>query len=298
MPISWIEEEISYLEDKWGVKSVEAIAKKLNKTKTAILIKAKRLKLGSPYNSGEYINANQTAELLQVQVKTITKTWIGKYGLNGRKRALKELEMWQIKMTDLVKWLKENQDKWDSRKVELYALGAEPDWLQKKRKMDVEIPPNRFQKWSEHDEKLLISWYKNGMTQKEIGQRLRRSENAIQRKVSRLKDRGLLPKKAILPWKDEEETIFLELDMHGISDEQIAWELGRETFHVTDHRRNLRNKGLYPDESKHTLIAKKNIEDMVELKMQGKSYKEIAAEFGIHENTVYRRFKKYVELGG
>ena len=242
----WTDKELEYLEDKWGITSVKTICKNLGRTEVAVIVKAKRLGLGSPYRSGEYITANQIAKMLKVDVHTVTDYWIAKCGLKGNKRAMRSQEMYLIKIENLKKWLELNQDKWDSKKLDSYELGEEPKWLQDKRFKDLNIPKRKFQKWTDAEDSQLISLYKLGFIQKEIAKRLNRSDNAIQRRVSRLKEKGLLyMKKIVCKWTEKEEVLFRELESKGLTDVAIAYELGREKEHITDHRRVLRKKGLY-----------------------------------------------------
>ena len=49
---SWSAEEIAYLEEKWGVTSIPAIAKKLNRSINSIKCKAKKIGLGRFYHQG------------------------------------------------------------------------------------------------------------------------------------------------------------------------------------------------------------------------------------------------------
>ena len=43
----WTPEDENYLAEKWGYASVPAIAKKLNRTENAVVVRAQRLGLGS-----------------------------------------------------------------------------------------------------------------------------------------------------------------------------------------------------------------------------------------------------------
>lgn len=184
---AWSQKEIEYLQEKWGYISVSAIAKKLGRTETAVILKAKRLGLGSAYTSGEYINANQIAELLKIDRHTVTDYWIARCGLKAQKRVMrKKFAMWLVKFDEFVKWLKENQDKWDSRKLELFALGKEPEWLKEKRERDKKIPKRRFQKWTKAEDRELIRLFKAGYRHREIGEILGRSRNAVEKRLSRL----------------------------------------------------------------------------------------------------------------
>jgi len=44
----WTTTELTYLDESWSYKTIKTIAKKLNRTETAVILKAKRLGLGSP----------------------------------------------------------------------------------------------------------------------------------------------------------------------------------------------------------------------------------------------------------
>lgn len=246
----WTQGERDCLRENWGEMSVRGIAKKLNRTETAVTIQAKRLGLGSPYMT-TCLTANQAAKILGIDNHTITDYWIPRCGLRARTRAMRKQKMWQICIGELTKWLKNNQDKWDSRKVELYALGQEPGWLKQKRRADMSLPAKRFQKWTKDEESMLTNYYCMGKTQREIGRILGRTESGVQRKISRLKEKGLLEKDKILcHWSDEEVEMLLEFEKQGMSDIEIAWELGREVDHIRDKRRRLRKEGIYKQKRK------------------------------------------------
>ena len=55
----WSNEEIEFLEDNWGYKSIPVIAKSLNRTINAVKVKAVRLGLGDHLDSGNYITFNK-----------------------------------------------------------------------------------------------------------------------------------------------------------------------------------------------------------------------------------------------
>lgn len=182
---TWTEEEINYLQEAWGTVSIRTIAKNIKRTETAVTLKAKRLGLGSPYTN-EYLSANQVSKLMGIDRHAVIDNWIRKRGLKARKRAMKEFEMWLIDLEDLTEWLENNQDKWDSRKLDIYGLGEEPGWLQEKRKLDMKIPARRFQKWTRQEDMRAMGYFKSGMSYKKIGEKLGRSSDAVERRLSRL----------------------------------------------------------------------------------------------------------------
>ena len=51
----WSKEEEEFLTENWGNLSIKAIAKKLNRSENAIVVRKTRLGLGSFLENGEYI---------------------------------------------------------------------------------------------------------------------------------------------------------------------------------------------------------------------------------------------------
>lgn len=56
---TWTPEEERYLEDHWGTVSIPGIAKTLERTVSAIKVRAERLGLGGVLDSGDYVTFNQ-----------------------------------------------------------------------------------------------------------------------------------------------------------------------------------------------------------------------------------------------
>lgn len=289
----WTKEEVNYLENSWGTTSIETISKKLNRSFDGILEKAKRLKLGGCYASTEYLNVNDIANTLKVDNHTIVDYWIGKCGLKAKKKRLIQLEQWFINPNDLIHWLENNKDKWDSRKLEQHGLGIEPEWLKNKRKED-SLKPKINSKWTQQEERLLISYLNIDKSKEEIANILNRSKSSIQRKTSRLKSKGLIHKNALIRWTKKENDFLLECDKKGMSDKEIAWELGREPYHIIDHRRNLRRKGIYKGH-KYEFMKIKETKEMIEMLKKGNTKKEIAQVYNVHPQTITRRIKRYKE---
>lgn len=187
MPKAWSLEEQNYLEDNWGRLPTAKLAKRLNKTETAIVMKAKRLGLGAASAPGEYINASQISRLLGVDRHTVLDYWAKKCGLNGRYKIVRSTQkLFMVKFDVLINWLKLNLDKWDSRRVEAYSLGTEDDWLKEKRKADRLMPKNKFLKWTNREDQQAIAYFKVGYTCKQIGAMLDRSGESVSKRLSKL----------------------------------------------------------------------------------------------------------------
>ncbi len=184
---TWSEEDEEYLHEMWGTIPTVNLAKKLNRTLIAVELKAKKLNLGAAADASEYLTATMAADILKVTAHTVIN-WIAKYGLKANKRIIRKCKkMIMIKHDDLLSWLEANKDKWDSRKVELYALGQEPTWLKEKRKLDASLPIRGNCRWTKAEDQRAIMMFKSGLyTNGQIGNALGRSAQSVERRIDRL----------------------------------------------------------------------------------------------------------------
>lgn len=60
----WTPEELAYLQDSWGVYSIETIAKNLNRSINAVRLKAQRIGLGDPTLHFDGITVHQLSKAL------------------------------------------------------------------------------------------------------------------------------------------------------------------------------------------------------------------------------------------
>ena len=279
---NWTKKEEEILKELWGEKPPSSIAKKLKRTETAIVVRAKKLKLG-PYCQ-EYLTFSNIADLVGLDSHCISETWKNK-GLKYKKYKNKYL----VKLENLLKFMKENQDLWDSRKLEPLILGKEPKWLKEKRELDKKQPKNKFAKWTPAQDNMLITYLRK-YNYEEIGKMLGRSTNSVERRVSRLKEKGKL-KNIMVPWTKKEDEYLIEMDKIGIKDKEIAYNLGRDVLHVRDHRRNLKNRGKYPFKNKQCLIIDTENKKMLEL-LKEKDINEVATILKRDPSTIRRRLNK------
>jgi len=185
----WSKEELDYIRDVWGEKTIPEIAKKLGRTIEAVKIKANRMGYTGQKWYGEMMSARKVSELLGVDVHAVCDYWIPKCGLKGKAKRLGTTKKTTtiIMFEDLLEWLKEHQDLWDSRRVELFGLGAEYDWLVEKRKADAQKPARKAQKWTpEEDQRLIAMFRRGGMTNAEMGAALGRPASGVEHRLLRL----------------------------------------------------------------------------------------------------------------
>lgn len=180
---TWTPEEIEYLQENLGNVSMNYLTSKLNRTQNAIIVKAIKLGIGGATIKTDYLLPNIAGKMIGKDIKTIMY-WI-KYkdlaftrkNIRGNKKRV------LIEYDTFIKFLKDNQNLWDSRKVEHYALGYEPKWLIEKRKIDRQKPRNSQQKWTKFDEMEAVRMKNEGNPIQIIANKLNRSYASVKRKL-------------------------------------------------------------------------------------------------------------------
>ena len=175
----WTSEDETLFAELWGTVSIETIAKKLKRTIFSLKVKAVRMRLGPMIANNDLITVSDMIDILGISRDRITTTWI-KLGLKLKKKRLtKKNKYYVITWEDLLTFLENNQNEWDSRNVEEYMLGSEPEWLQEKRKRDHQENPLWYRKWSDEDVQMAETLFKNQKSYEEIATRLNRSPGSV-----------------------------------------------------------------------------------------------------------------------
>ena len=186
---AWSQEELDYLHEVWGEKTIPEIAKKLGRSINAVKIKSVRCGYLGQKWSGEMMSARKVSKLLGVDVHAVIDYWIPKCNLKAKRKRLGESKKTTtiIMFEDLLKWLEEHQDLWDSRRIELYGLGMEYDWLVEKRKRDAQLPRRKAQKWNPYeDSQLILMWKRGDKTKAEIAEILNRPVSGVEHRLARI----------------------------------------------------------------------------------------------------------------
>jgi len=82
----WSAAEAEYLENNWGLLTVPQLARKMGRSEQAIRVKISRFQLGPCTAAAGALSAYDVAGMLDVDVHTVIRSWIGKYGLKARRR--------------------------------------------------------------------------------------------------------------------------------------------------------------------------------------------------------------------
>lgn len=232
----WTSEEEELLEELWGNKSIGIIAKKLKRTEFSLKVKAVRMGLGPMIrNLTDKLTVYDVIDILGVTRDRIVNTWV-KYGLKlKKKKVTAKTSYYIVEWKDLLDFLKNNQDLWDSRKVDLYMLGQETDWLTAKRKKDSKENPLGYRLWTNEEIKYAESLFNFGKSYKEISKIINRPEVSV---AKLLRELGYAFSSDIF-WK-EEEIEYLKENYKKKSYEEMAEELGRTKKAVEAKRKDLK----------------------------------------------------------
>jgi Sigma-70, region 4 len=187
----WTTEEDQFLKDHVGIRSFDYMAKKLGRTPYAIERRLEKLGLLNTKLAGGWLSGNQLAEILGVESSVVYR-WRDKHNLPLKKKRLRynktAQDSYYITVEDFWKWAKDHQDKFNATKVDTDFLIPVPDWFYKKHQEDLKIPQRTKQYWTtEEDRKVWKLYYEMGMKQKEIAIILNRSQNAVEKRLKRLR---------------------------------------------------------------------------------------------------------------
>jgi len=226
---TWSQQDETYLSDNYGTISIKTLAKNLDRSENSILVRKVRCGLGRFLESGEYVTYSQLLMAL--------------YGSKSPRNAYYQFKTWEdfpikkkkvfnnsFKVVYLIEfwdWAKENKRKIDFSKMQENILGAEPEWVKKKRMIDFEC---RFKTtpWTKSEDiKLERMIMQHRYTYTDLSAELKRSEGAIRRRIWELAiDIPPLRAKNKV-WTPEETAILIFMYDDGWSLEKIGAKLGR-----------------------------------------------------------------------
>lgn len=230
----WTAEEEQYLEEKWGTTSIPALAKHLNRTEDAIIVRAQRLHLGAFLEAGDYITMNQL--MLALKGGTVSAycmtSWVKNRGFPVKYKRVGQNRFRIVCLEDFWKWAEKHRDFIDWSRVEKNILGMEPAWVKEKRREHFQRNRQyRTTPWTKDEDALLISLLKEQKYGfREISKRLCRTEGAVQRRCNDLKT-PYRPVKAENhhTWTDKDLDLLTEMIKEHRSYEYMAYRLGRST---------------------------------------------------------------------
>jgi len=221
---SYSSNDLQYIEDSWGVKSINAIAKNLNRSVGAILNKKGRLGLGPFLDCGEYITVHQFFLAIGRTGgdEYTLGTWLKK-DFPIKRRRVHHCSFNIIYLNDFWKWAEEYRTRIDFDKFKENAVGAEPEWVKEQRTADVEFAKYKGVPWTTKEDnqlKSLLKLYK--YTYKALSMSLYRTEGALKRRMVDLniKERPLRESSGST-WTTDQIRIVTEMYYKGYKNDVI-----------------------------------------------------------------------------
>ena len=231
---NWTKQEEEYLIENWGTLSVGTIAKNLNRSENAVVVRKCRLGLGSFLESGEYITWNQLHIALGIGTADVYKmiSWVRNRGFPIHTKRVNNNSFKVVYLDEWWVWAEKNMDFLDFSKFDENLLGKEPQWVKEKRRHDVEKKHKYIMTpWTKtEDEKLLFLVAKQNYTYDDLSKILRRTNGAIQKRLCYLgvKDRPIKADNHTR-WTDYDLYRLGELIKSGYGYDLIAEEIGKSS---------------------------------------------------------------------
>lgn len=252
---NWTKEEIAYLEDNYGQLSYGTLAKNLNRSYNGINVMARRLGLGAFLECGDYVTFHQLLIALGqgnsgYGYKMIS--WVKNRDFPIHYKRVNENRFRIVYIDEFWEWAEKNQDLLDFSKFEENILGAEPEWVKRKRKLDYKKSMKyRKTPWmKKEDEELKRLVTKHKYTYDEISKKMGRTCGAVQK---RLCDLGIQDKPIKADnhnqWSEDDLHLLGELIKQGYNYDLIAEEIGRSSkairglvyrYYITENLDNVR----------------------------------------------------------
>lgn len=224
---NWTNDEIAFLEEKWGVKSIGAIAKALNRSITGVKIKAGRLGLGAFLESSDLISLNTIIREFKSNYSWTRGVW-ERNGCPIRTKKVNQCSFAVVDIDEFWEWAEQHKELFDFNKLEKNIFGIEPSWVSLARKASFENKPYSVRKqWTKDEDGILERMVKSGKPINEISQMLRRTEGAVRRRCFDIQLKQRPRKNKPSPWNDEEIKMLLKLRAAGNTWEIIGAKIGR-----------------------------------------------------------------------
>lgn len=186
---NWTAEEKQRFIDEWGLYSLPTMAKRFNRSIEAIKLMRQRMGLPDLINSSDLITLNVLINELGLGY-SYDAPRLKKMGLPIKYKTIVEKRVAMVDIEDFWIFADKYPHFFDFSRLTEYSLGIEPEWVKEKRKSDLQrallIRPHKTP-WTINEDNLLRDLVKqHKYTWQDVSQRLKRTEGAIQRRLSDL----------------------------------------------------------------------------------------------------------------
>lgn len=232
----WTFEEDEYLKEAWGRTSLQSICRHLDRSEQSVINRKHRLDLGAARdNNFEYITLNRLITFLYGSNDPSTHTYEAYKTMpkllkihmipqpKVKRKCVKLSEFWEL--------AEKNRHLFDFSRLEKYALGPEPNWVDEQRRIDEKnkvLCRGTYVPWTPHEDSLLISIAsKKKYTCNELAAMFKRSEGSVVRRLTDLGLKNCLIRNPLKDYTQEELDLVAKLITEGYGYPLIARQLGR-----------------------------------------------------------------------
>ena len=174
----WTKEEEEMLMDNWGKLSIETIAKRINRTVDAVELKGRRLQLGWQMTA---YSTTEVSNILGINYRTVYNYM--KTGIIEAKRDKTKMKRYFSTEKQIMKFMREHQDLWDTRKININLYNQKPEWYLEKEKADKEKNIKSMKRYSDLEIKIVIDRYRRGYAYEEIALEVGRTSSSVYKKI-------------------------------------------------------------------------------------------------------------------
>lgn len=178
---NWTREELEYLEEAWGTKSVSTIATHLDRSEGAVKKKAHLLDLGPFIMAGDYVVLRTVCIELYGYYTGYLMRRLEKEGCPYFLKKINSKSVRVVNLQDFWKWAYHHRDKINFYKLEENALGQEPEWVKQERRKGYYKP--RRNEWSKDEINKIGRMVRCGKNLEEIARAMKRSTSAVRHRL-------------------------------------------------------------------------------------------------------------------
>jgi plasmid maintenance system antidote protein VapI len=189
---TYSDEEIAIIDELVGTHTLNSIAKKLGRPLEGLRVKVIELGYGDLHMEAGTYSAKALAEAIGVSHEAVRR-WVLTKGLPAKKKSRytgvdrKDMH-YHITIDDFWKWAEKNKDFIEFNKIPLDSLPPEPAWVMYERRKQFYRPAKQKIWTPEEDETLLDYYYKQALKQREIADKMGRTQNSIEKRLKRLRE--------------------------------------------------------------------------------------------------------------
>lgn len=234
----WTFEEDEYLKEAWGSTSLQSICKHLDRSEQSVINRKHRLGLGAARdNNFEYVTLMRLITTLYGSNDTKSHTYeayvILPQLLKIYMKPQPKVKRKCVKLSEFWEMAEKNRHLFDFSRLERYALGPEPDWVDEQRRIDGKtkvLCRGSYVPWTPHEDSMLISIAsKKKYTCNELAAMFKRSEGSVVRRLTDLGLKHCLVRNSLKDYTQEEFDLIAKLIIEGYDYTLIAKQLGRSS---------------------------------------------------------------------